>query len=149
MLGEITLVSSVNTPIKVQIVQGDLTQENTDAVVNPTNQFGQLVKGLGAQILYFGGATIQEEVNEIVKTEGLIPTGNVIETGSGILRTKHIIHAVGPDYNCPSQIGLDKSKLLTFTARNVYSKASSLNCSSISLPAISCGAFGFPRRDCA
>jgi len=40
VLGEITLVSSVNTPIKVQIVQGDLTQENTDAIVNPTDQFG-------------------------------------------------------------------------------------------------------------
>ena len=40
ILGEINLVSSVNTPITVQIVQGDLVQENTDGIINPTDQFG-------------------------------------------------------------------------------------------------------------
>lgn len=37
LLGEITLVSSVNTPITVKIIQGDLTQESTDAIINPTD----------------------------------------------------------------------------------------------------------------
>ena len=47
--------------------------------------------------MYFGGERIQEEVNELVRSDGLIPTGNVISTGSGNLRTKHLIHAVGPN----------------------------------------------------
>jgi O-acetyl-ADP-ribose deacetylase (regulator of RNase III) len=128
-LGEITFVSPVNTPITVQIVQGDLTQEISDAIVNPTDQFGQLNKGVGAQVSYFGGQCIQEEINQIIKQDGLIPTGNVIVTGAGILRAKHLIHAVGPNKVCPSQMGLNLSKLLYFTANNIYSKAVQLNCS--------------------
>ena len=149
VLGEITLVSPVNTPIKLQLVQGDLVKENTDAIVNPTDQFAQLDNGVGAQIVYFGGQMIQDEVSEHIRAVTQIPTGNVCVTGAGNLRTKHIIHATGPNFYCPSQKGLNLNNLLRFTAMNIFHKAVELNCSSLSIPAISCGEFGFPKKECA
>lgn len=55
-----------------------------------------------------------------------IPTGTVAVTDAGFLRAKHIIHAVGPNYVCPSQNGLDHEKLMAFTAKNIFKKASEL-----------------------
>ena len=139
----------MNTPITVQIVQGDICQENTDAICNPTDSFGQLTKGVGAQLAYFGGPSIQEEINLALERQIQVPTGNVLSTGAGKFRSKHIIHAVGPNYNCASQRGLDMTKLLSFTTQKALEEAIKLNCKSISVPAISCGAFGFPRKQCA
>ena len=79
----------------------------------------------------------------------MIPTGTVEITNGGRLDTKYIIHAVGPNMNDPSQLGLDRGLLLAFAINNAIKAADELQCRSISIPAISTGSFGFPRAKCA
>lgn len=104
--------------------------------------------GVGAQIIKFGGEEIRREAKYIIEQEGSIPTGDVTVTTAGDLNSKHIIHAVGPNANCPSQNGLNHEKLLAFAAKNCFKKASELGCESLSVPAISCGDNGFPKKRC-
>jgi O-acetyl-ADP-ribose deacetylase (regulator of RNase III) len=79
----------------------------------------------------------------------IIPTGTVIETGAGNLRSKNIIHTVGPDMNDLSQSGLNKDSLLRFAANNFLLKANMLGSESLSVPAISCGCHAFSKKQCA
>ena len=77
----------------------------------------------------------------------MIPTGTVEVTGSGRLKCSHIIHAVGPNLNDPSQLGLDRAMLLAFAMNNALTIADEeLKCASISIPAIATGSFGFPKK---
>ena len=75
-----------------------------------------------------GGEEITREAKYIIEQEGCIPTGNVTVTTAGDLNSRHIIHAVGPNSNCPSQNGLNHEKLLAFAAKNCFKKASELGC---------------------
>ena len=99
-------------------------------------------------MIKYGGEEIRKEAKYILEHEGSIPTGNVTVTTAGDLNSKHIIHAVGPNSNCPSQHGLDHEKLLAFAVKNCFKKASELECESLSVPAISCGDNGFPKIRC-
>ena len=79
----------------------------------------------------------------------MIPTGSVEVTSSGRLKSKFIIHAVGPNLNDPAQLGLDRTMLLQYAINNTLDMADRLNCKSISIPAIATGSFGFPKKKCA
>ena len=79
----------------------------------------------------------------------MIPTGTCEVTSGGSLGCKYIIHAVGPNMNDPSQLGLDRGQLLSFAINNTLKAAEDLGCRSISIPAISTGSFGFPKTKCA
>lgn len=79
----------------------------------------------------------------------MIPTGSVEVTTAGRLSSKLVIHAVGPNLNDPSQLGLDRTQLLTFAINNTLAMADELGCTSISIPAIATGSFGFPKTKCA
>ena len=79
----------------------------------------------------------------------MIPTGTCEVTSGGALECKYIIHAVGPNMNDPSQLGLDRGELLAFAINNTLAAAEELGCRSISIPAISTGSFGFPKAKCA
>ena len=84
-----------------------------------------------------------------MKKQILIPTGTVTVTGAGNLRSKNIIHTVGPDMNDPSQSGLNKDSLLRFAANNFLRKANELGSESLAVPAISCGCHSFSKKQCA
>lgn len=135
--------------INLAVVQGDITQEESDAIVCPANNFLQFNGGVAEQILKVGGKCILEEVEDIIQEKIMVPTGTVEVTLAGRMRAKYIIHAVGPNLNDPSQLGLDRSLLLKFAINNAFQMAEELECNSISIPAIATGSFGFPKKKCA
>lgn len=79
----------------------------------------------------------------------IIPTGSVEVTSSGKMKCRHVFHAVGPDMNAKSQLGLDKDKLMEYAINNVLDLSYKLGCTSISIPAIATGQRAFSTEKCA
>jgi O-acetyl-ADP-ribose deacetylase (regulator of RNase III) len=124
----------------IELVQGDITELGTDAIVNAAN--GQLVLGGGVAgaIRRKGGAAIQEECN----TKAPIGVGQAAITTGGDLKAKYVIHAVGPRMG----EGNEDEKLRNATL-NSLKLADGNNLESISFCAISTGIFGYPIERCA
>ncbi len=125
----------------LQIVQGDITIEEVDAIVNAANE--QLAHGGGVAwaISKKGGATIQEESDEWIRKHGPVSHAHPAWTSGGLLPAKYVIHAVGPVWGETS----DDDKNLSDAITGSLQVAEELKCTSISLPAISTGIFGFPK----
>ena len=121
----------------LELVQGDITEQSTDAIVNAANATLQLGGGVAGAIKRKGGPKIQEECNKI---GGTYVGGAVITTG-GNLKAKYVIHAVGPRWG----EGNEDEKLRNATL-NSLKLADEKNLKSISFPAISTGIFGFPMK---
>lgn len=124
----------------LQLVQGDITAETTDAIVNAANEYLQHAGGLAWAILRRGGDIIQQESDEWVQQYGLVPHAAPAWTSGGTLPAKYVIHAVGPVWGD----GDEDAKLAAAVAGSLR-VASELGLTSISLPAISTGIFGFPK----
>jgi len=121
-------------------VRGDITERNTDAIVNAANSYLKHGGGVAAAIVRKGGSTIQDESDKI----GFVPVGSAVITTAGKLSSKAVIHVVGPR----TGEGNEDEKL-TNAVKNALLLASKQNFSSISMPAISSGIFGFPKDKCA
>jgi len=124
----------------LELVQGDITDQPTDAIVNAANTALQMGGGVAGAIRRKGGLKIQEECNKI---GGTYVGGAVITTG-GNLKAKYVIHAVGPVYG----EGNEDEKLRTATL-NSLKLADKHNLKSMAFPAISTGVFRFPVDRCA
>jgi O-acetyl-ADP-ribose deacetylase (regulator of RNase III) len=124
----------------LELLDGDLTEMDTDAVVNAANAQLILGGGVAGAIKRKGGPEIQAECNKI---GGTFVGGAVITTG-GNLKARHVIHAVGPRMG----EGNEDQKLKNATL-NSLKVADENNLKSISFPAISTGIFGFPIGRCA
>ena len=124
----------------IKIVLGDITDLDTDVIVNAANAQLILGGGVAGAIRRKGGQKIQEECNEI---GGTFVGGAVITTG-GNLKTKHIIHAVGPRMG----EGNEDTKL-TNAVLNSLRLMDEHGLKTISFPAISTGIFGYPIDRCA
>jgi O-acetyl-ADP-ribose deacetylase (regulator of RNase III) len=119
----------------LELVQGDITDLDVEAIVNAANQHLQLGSGVAGAIRAKGGPSIQEECNRI----GGTPVGTAVMTGAGHLKARQVIHAVGP------QMGEgDEDKKLAAAVRSALALADRRGLKSIALPAISTGVFGFP-----
>ncbi|MFX1523932.1 MAG: macro domain-containing protein [Promethearchaeota archaeon] len=125
---------------KVRLVQGDITELVSDAIVNAANAQLILGGGVAGAIRRKGGLTIQEECNKI---GGTFVGGAVITTG-GNLKAKHVIHAVGPRMG----EGNEDEKLRNATL-NSLKLLDEHNLKSIAFPAISTGIFGYPIERCS
>lgn len=125
---------------RILVVEGDLTQEAVDAIVNAANERLQHGGGVAGAIVRKGGRVIQEESNRI----GHVPTGSAVITGGGSLPARYVIHAVGPIWGS----GDEDNKLIS-AIRSSLLLAEQHGLSSISFPAISAGIFGFPKDRCA
>jgi O-acetyl-ADP-ribose deacetylase (regulator of RNase III) len=123
-----------------QIVQGDITQEQVDAIVNAANSRLQHGGGVAGVIVRRGGRQIQTESNDWVRQHGPVSHDKPAYTSAGSLPYKYVIHAVGPIWG----EGEEDAKLAA-TVRCALDLADQLNLESISLPAISTGIFGFPK----
>lgn len=125
----------------LQIVQGDITIEEVDAIVNAANE--QLAHGGGVAwaISKKGGAAIQEESDEWIRKHGPVSHAHPAWTSGGLLPAKYVIHAVGPVWGETS----DDDKNLSDAVTGSLQVADELKCTSISMPAISTGIFGFPK----
>jgi O-acetyl-ADP-ribose deacetylase (regulator of RNase III) len=124
----------------LELVQGDLTEQTTDAIVNAANTALQMGGGVAGAIRRRGGPKIQEECNRI---GGTYVGGAVITTG-GNLAAKYVIHAVGPIHGDEHE----DSKLKDATL-NSLKLADQKGLKSIAFPAISTGVYGFPKDRCA
>jgi O-acetyl-ADP-ribose deacetylase (regulator of RNase III) len=129
----------------VRVVQGDLTQEPVDAIVNAAN--GHLMHGGGVAgaISRRGGPSIQRESTAWVQVHGAVPTGSAAITGAGDLVCRYVIHAVGPVWQGDGT----EPAALSSAVRSALDLAQEHGLQSISLPGISSGIFGFPKPLCA
>lgn len=124
----------------IELVQGDITELDVDAIVNAANEHLVLGSGVAGAIRTKGGPSIQEECNRI---GGTFVGGAVITTG-GNLKARYVIHAVGPRMG----EGNEDEKLRN-AVFNSLKAADENGLRSIAFPAISTGIFGFPKERCA
>ncbi len=124
----------------VQIVQGDLTIEEVDAIVNAANEHLQHGGGVAWAISKKGGPAIQKESDAWIRHHGPVPHAHPAWTSGGRLPAKYVIHAVGPVWGDG-----DEDNKLESVITGSLRLAEELKCSSIALPAISTGIFGFPK----
>lgn len=137
------------TPNKLRVVvcQGDITKENTDLIVNACNKHLDHAGGVSWAIATAGGPSIQQESDDYVRKNGVLSPGDVAVTGSGFLKCKYVLHAVGPQWK---KHGKDGSiKLLKKVCANVFDIAARLKAKSVAMPAISSGIYGVPKEVCA
>ncbi|MEM0087650.1 MAG: ADP-ribose-binding protein [Thermofilum sp.] len=130
--------------LKVELVEGDITELEADAIVNAANSYLKHGGGVAAAIVRKGGQVIQEESDRWVRERGPVPVGGVAVTSAGKLKARYVIHAVGPRFG---EEGGDEK--LASAVRNSLGKAEELGLRSIALPAISTGVFGYPYDRCA
>lgn len=129
---------------KLQLVQGDLTQEAVDAIVNAANDRLQHGGGVAGAIVRAGGPGIQAESEAWVQTHGPVSHAEPAYTRAGDLPCRYVIHAVGPVWG----EGQEDEKLAATVAGSLR-LADRLELRSIALPAISTGIFGFPKERAA
>ena len=127
----------------IEIVQGDITEQDTDAIVNAANSSLMGGGGVDGAIHRKGGLSILEECKKIrssVWRDGL-PTGKAVITTGGKLKARYVIHAVGPIWHGGHS---NEPELLADCYRNSLDLANSKGLKSIAFPAISTGAYGYP-----
>ena len=126
---------------KLRIIQGDITKQDTDAIVNAANSNLMGGGGVDGAIHRAGGPSILEECKQIVTRQGRLPTGKAVMTTGGNLKARHVIHTVGPIW-----YGGDKGEpeLLANAYRESLELAMENQLYSISFPSISTGVYGYP-----
>jgi len=124
----------------IQLVQGDITIEAVDAIVNAANDQLQHGGGVAWAISKKGGPTIQNESDAWIRQHGPVSHSHPAWTSGGLLPAKHVIHAVGPVWGDG-----DEDAKLDSAVTGSLRVADELKCASMALPAISTGIFGFPK----
>jgi O-acetyl-ADP-ribose deacetylase (regulator of RNase III) len=127
--------------IKIKVIEGDITEEDVECIVNPANSYLQHGGGVAGAIVRKGGWIIQEESNNYIKTYGPLPVGKATITSGGSLKARYVIHTVGPRWG----EGDEENKLRS-AIKSVLDIANEKGIKSISIPAVSCGIFGFPKE---
>jgi len=126
---------------KLRIIQGDITRQATDAIVNAANSSLMGGGGVDGAIHRAGGLTILEECKQIVARQGRLPTGKAVITTGGNLKAKYVIHTVGPIWHGGNK---GEPELLASAYQQSLKIAAEKNLNSVSFPSISTGAYGYP-----
>jgi O-acetyl-ADP-ribose deacetylase (regulator of RNase III) len=129
----------------LELVKGDITHEDVDAIVNAANQRLAGGGGVDGAIHDAAGPALMEELRR--KFPAGCSTGDAVATGAGKLRAKFVIHAVGPSY-LPHEHEWCAEKLRQ-AYRNSFQLAAEHRCRSVAFPSISTGVFRFPAADAA
>lgn len=134
------MISFDVTKIRINVKEGDIVLESSDAVVNAANDRFWMGSGVAGAIKSAGGEIIEREAMK----KGPVNAGEAVFTGAGNLRAKYIIHAavMGQDL----KTGDDVIKKATVNSLKIADK---LKCKSVSFPAFGTGVGGFPVRECA
>jgi O-acetyl-ADP-ribose deacetylase (regulator of RNase III) len=130
----------------VRLVRGDITEMETDAIVNAANRSLMGGGGVDGAIHRRGGPAILEECRRIRATEwpeGL-PTGKAVITGAGNLKARHVIHTIGPIWRGGNR---GEPELLAQAYQNSLKLAVEKGLKAVAFPSISTGAYGYPIRD--
>ena len=130
----------------ILMLVGDITQQDTDAIVNAANSSLMGGGGVDGAIHRAGGPTIVEECKRIVAAQGPLPPGEAVSTTGGKLKAAFVIHTVGPVW-----YGGDRgeAETLALCYRRAIETADTLHLTSVAFPAISTGAYGYPVQEAA
>jgi O-acetyl-ADP-ribose deacetylase (regulator of RNase III) len=126
--------------MRLEVVEGDITQLEVDAIANAANNHLWMGAGVAGAIKRAGGKEIEREA----VAKGPIEVGDAIATGAGRLNARHVIHGavMGQDLRT-------NAELVTRTTRSCLEVADELGCRSLALPAFGTGVGGFPLDECA
>jgi O-acetyl-ADP-ribose deacetylase (regulator of RNase III) len=122
---------------KLELVQGDITQQDTEAIVNAANRSLLGGGGVDGAIHRAGGPQILEQCRKI----GGCPPGEARITTGGKLRARHVIHTVGPIYRGGRR---GEPEILASAYRSSLELASQRGIETVAFPSISTGAYGYP-----
>ncbi len=132
--------------IKLSLVEGDITQQSTDAIVNAANSSLMGGGGVDGAIHRAGGPAILEDCRKIVARQGRLPTGKAVITTGGNLKAKYVIHTVGTVWHGGES---GEPELLTSAYRESLKIAEVNKLKSVCFPSISTGAYGYPLHEAA
>ena len=128
----------------VVALEGDVTRQPVEGVVNSANENLQHKEGVATAVVRTGGRVIQEESDTWVREHGPVEPGSVAVTTGGMLQASHVIHAVGPYY----EEGVSDTVLHGLMAATLDA-AVEHGLSSVPLPTISSGSRGYPPAEAA
>jgi O-acetyl-ADP-ribose deacetylase (regulator of RNase III) len=131
----------------LEIIRGDITRQEVDAIVNAANSSLLGGGGVDGAIHAAGGPEILAECR-MLRRDRLphgLPAGQAVATGAGRLPARWVIHAVGPVHSSSD----DRTHLLESAYRSSLDVAAELGAQSVAFPAISAGAYGWPRESAA
>jgi putative ATPase len=143
-MNEVLHSHSFANEISFEIVQGDITVEQVDAIVNAANEHLAHGGGLAAIIARKGSPVINAESAAWVEQHGPVTHKQPAYTSAGDMPARYVIHAVGPVWGSG-----DEDAKLWDAVTGSLNRAMELKLNSIALPAISTGIFGFPKERAA
>lgn len=132
--------------MKLNLIERDITQFEGDAIVNAANS--SLIGGGGVDgaIHRAGGSEILEACKKIVDNQGTCPPGQAVITTAGKMKTKFVIHTVGPIWRGGNK---NEASILAECYKNSLKLALQNHCKTIAFPNISTGVYGFPKAEAA
>jgi O-acetyl-ADP-ribose deacetylase (regulator of RNase III) len=130
----------------ITLLQGDITQQAADVIVNAANSSLAGGGGVDGAIHRAGGPEIMKELNEIKKVQSGCATGSAVITSAGNLNARHVVHAVGPRYR-NGQDG--EPELLASAYESSLRLAVQAGARTVALPSISTGVYSYPVEPAA
>jgi O-acetyl-ADP-ribose deacetylase (regulator of RNase III) len=131
---------------RLLLKQGDITQQDTDAIVNAANSGLMGGGGVDGAIHRAGGPAILEECKKIVAEIGRLQAGQAVMTTGGKMKTRHVIHTVGPIWRGGTR---KEPETLASAYRESLKLAVAKGLKTISFPSISTGVYSYPLQDAA
>jgi O-acetyl-ADP-ribose deacetylase (regulator of RNase III) len=126
--------------LDLELVEGDITALEVDAIANAANNHLWMGAGVAGAIKRTGG----EEIEREAVAKGPIEVGEAVATGAGLLKAKHVIHGAVMDQDLRTS-----AELIERATSSCLEVAEELGCRSVALPAFGTGVGGFPLEECA
>jgi O-acetyl-ADP-ribose deacetylase (regulator of RNase III) len=131
---------------RIELIKGDITKMETDAIVNAANSSLMGGGGVDGAIHRAGGPAILEECRRIIAKQGSCKTGEAVISTGGLLPAKFVIHTVGPVWNGGNK---NEAEKLANCYTNSLALAIKNNVKTIAFPNISTGIYGYPKKEAA
>lgn len=125
---------------RLELVQGDITTQEVDAIVNAANSELAGGGGIDGALHRAAGPLLKEQT--VTRYPSGCPTGSAVATDAGRLKARHVFHAVGPVWRGGT---VNEAVLLASAYRRCLELAANHACASIAFPAISTGVYGYPK----